>query len=376
MNGELSMQRLFKPEDDAVRAIHDQLARSKQMNGPMSSPLRSVELVTREQVSVLIETAFWASLRCNEGRRTRVCVTVAAPQDVSVPLATPVAYDESQIVNLAPAVTRGACLVVSASSKDDGLIIQGFGRSEPRIMNGNLMIEVSAPGKVRVDICPYQPFAMLDGRSNPILQGTPTTLTHHLRVLLGKPLPVDDRVESLAAWWECLALVDVVRMIAAEGHGGTVIIVPTETGDWSKSLNPFVYRFKSPDNALHYAIRQELKDTQCRGNVENATRTITSLSDVDGAVVMTRDMRVLGFGAKIAAACAECVRMLEPPDFNAKPSNLESLGGTRHQSAARFTAANPDAVAIVVSQDRHVSVMHWDALENSVLVFRSAEWWV
>ena len=36
-------------------------------------------------------------------------------------------------------------------------------------------------------------------------------------------------------------------------------------------------------------------------------------------------------------------------------SPLEALGGTRHQSAARFVATNHDAVALVISQDGHPS---------------------
>jgi hypothetical protein len=57
-------------------------------------------------------------------------------------------------------------------------------------------------------------------------------------------------------------------------------------------------------------------------------------------------------------------------------SPLEDVGGTRHQSAARFTAANRDAVALVISQDRHLSVLSWDKALDAVAVVRNAEWWV
>jgi hypothetical protein len=72
----------------------------------MPATLESAHLLTRQQLSVLIETAFWASLRSNEGRTTRVCVAVAVPgsfHDV-VASAAPVAYDESEVATLAPVV--------------------------------------------------------------------------------------------------------------------------------------------------------------------------------------------------------------------------------------------------------------------------------
>jgi hypothetical protein len=91
-------------------------------------PIRSVNLLSREQLSMLIDTAFWASLQFNEGRATRFCVCVADPADFNnaVAFATPVPYDVSQIEQLAPAAPLGGCLVVSGSGQ--GLDIWGFGR--------------------------------------------------------------------------------------------------------------------------------------------------------------------------------------------------------------------------------------------------------
>jgi hypothetical protein len=95
---------------------------------------------------------------------------------------------------------------------------------------------------------------------------------------------------------------------------------------------------------------------------------------------MTRDLKLLGFGAKIEFRPGSDVPVIR---FQAKPgkqpvvsSRLEDLGGMRHQSAARFIEANRSAVAIVISQDRHVSVMNWDDTLSSVSVVRNAEWWV
>jgi hypothetical protein len=66
----------------------------------------------------------------------------------------------------------------------------------------------------------------------------------------------------------------------------------------------------------------------------------------------------------------------EPGNQEVVHSRLEDTGGTRHQSAARFVSANRDAVAIVISQDAPVSMMHWDEPNNLVAVVRNVEWWV
>ena len=54
-------------------------------------------------------------------------------------------------------------------------------------------------------------------------------------------------------------------MIVADGHGGIVLIVPSETGSWSDLLNPFANRFASPDTTVRDATRLELHETHEQG---------------------------------------------------------------------------------------------------------------
>jgi hypothetical protein len=96
------------------------------------------------------------------------------------------------------------------------------------------------------------------------------------------------------------------------------------------------------------------------------------------AVIKREDLHIvegfLGFGAKITAGC-------EPPKVyeawllggqKIEPTELKNLSGTRHQSAARFAYAQEDAVALVISQDRRLSVVHRCA-PDSVLAVRDVE---
>lgn len=403
------MRRLFSPEDEPVSRIHDQLAHLKEIKQKIPPPFGFVQILSRNQISLLVESAFWASLRFSEGRITRVCIVVADPERFfdAVGFATPVAYDESQIVKLASAVPRSGCLLVSALN--DKLIIWGFGR----IRSGSswmdtVTIDLVEPGTLRVGVGPFRAFAVLNGRSNLLLEGTHIDLAAHLQRLLQKELPQDDVIETQAVWRECLALMDLVRIIVVDGHGGIVLVVPTEAGPWTETLNPFAYQFAVPDTTIRDAIRHKLKDSQTQAealqqvsasslpddvknlvarslppppfDIGRTLRAAASLAAVDGAVVMTRDMNILGFGAKIATQgdTVPAVHIFDPQPGKQEVvlSHLEDLGGTRHQSAARFVAANRDAVALVISQDRHLSVMHWDTELDSVAIMRNAEWWM
>jgi hypothetical protein len=403
------MKALFKPVDDSIIQIHDQLAHLEKIKSEESSTaLGSVQLLSREQISMLINTAFWASLQFDEGRPTRFCVSVADPEDFhdAVAFAVPVPYGASQIARLSPAAPQGGCLVVSESG--DGLNIWGFGHSRPGTGIDTVTIDVWEPGTVRVGVGPFRTFAVLSGRADEIVEGTDNNLPSYLQRVLSKTLPTDDILETQAVWRECQALRDLVRMIVADGHGGIVLVVPSETGTWSGSLNPFEYCFAAPDTTIGDAIRQELHDGRTQGerlqrllaadlpddiknlvaseprrrsgDIERAVRAIASLTAVDGAIVITRDMRVLGFGAKIAvdgnAAPKVCMFRPVPGSQEVVSSPLEDLGGTRHQSSARFVAANRDTVALVVSQDRHVSVVHWQDAIGFLSVLRNAESWV
>jgi hypothetical protein len=401
------MNTLFGPEDDSVGKIHDQLLHLLKIKNRMPPALAApgrAQLLTREQVSMLVDAAFWASLRLNEGRITCFSVTVTAPESSCAPLlfADPVPYDESQIAKLAPALPQGGCIGVSREG--DELGIWGFCRVRPGSWLDAITVDVWEPGTVRVCVGPFQPFAVLDGRSNSIMAGSPNFLADYLRLVLGKLLPTGDILETQAVWRECLALKDLARMTLAEGHGGAVLIVPNETGTWLESLKPFAYKLASPDTTIPDLIRMELDQAQAQGEtlhrlsatdleeelkasimaamgprsaeIGRRIGAIASLAGVDGAIVITRDLQLVGFGAKIAVGgdVTPQVRMYEPGSQEGVCSPFENLGGTRHQSAARFAGRNRDTVALVISQDRYLSVMHWDEGTNSVSVLRKAEW--
>lgn len=88
--------------------------------------------------------------------------------------------------------------------------------------------------------------------------------------------------------------------------------------------------------------------------IAGSIKFISTLSKHDGAVLMSPDFSVSGFGVEVTTS--------EPPEkivsvkkssksvLKSKPINPERFG-TRHRSAMRFCWTNPGSVAFVISQD-------------------------
>jgi DNA integrity scanning protein DisA with diadenylate cyclase activity len=86
---------------------------------------------------------------------------------------------------------------------------------------------------------------------------------------------------------------------------------------------------------------------------------LSELSAVDGCVVLSRDLKLIGFGGEIQVSDDESRlssavftrlsgEVFEDGNYQ---SILESLGGTRHRSAARLCRVVDDVTVFVVSQD-------------------------
>lgn len=404
------MARLFPSDGASVTSIRAQLDYVATIPRAGLRASNASQALTREQLSHLLETAFWASLPSNEGRNTRVRITVANPGEAPGAMAfeSPIKYEEREIVRVSPAVAKDGSLLVT--SRDRGFLIWGIANGDVRTTELDILaIEISEPGMLRINIGPYQPYSILNGRDDSTIAAIGSDLAHFLQQKLKKTLPSDDVSEVQAIWRECLALARLAKTILEHGHGGTILIVPDETGQWQQALQPFACRLERADTAVRDAIRREVEDMFSHGEIIQQLsgmgippdllhrilttlgprsggmwghlHAIASMADVDGAVVMTRDLRLLGFAAKIVTPpdILDHVCMFKPQGGvqEVVRSPLEALGGTRHQSAARFVAAHREALALVVSQDRHVSLMTWEESPVSTVgVVKDAQLWV
>ncbi len=106
--------------------------------------------------------------------------------------------------------------------------------------------------------------------------------------------------------------------------------------------------------------------------IKGAVDFIAMLSRVDGAVVLTDDLRVIGFGAEIVVEdLTGRVSVARAGRPQGKTSIDMNRYGTRHRSAMRYCAAHRDAMALVVSEDGPVRAIRswkgklwiWDNLQ-------------
>jgi hypothetical protein len=88
---------------------------------------------------------------------------------------------------------------------------------------------------------------------------------------------------------------------------------------------------------------------------------VAMLADVDGAVVMTDQLEVLGFGAEISGALPEVDSVDRSLDLHGTRRVEEHTDrvGTRHRSAYRLCAKLHHALVVVVSQDGGVRFVRW-----------------
>jgi hypothetical protein len=396
--------RVFGPDHEWIARIHAEIQVYAKVQRRMPLRAEPLEVPTRRMLAELLEVAFWASLTTNEGRPTRVRMAMARTGSLDSVLAfrDPVPYREEEIARLAPAAASTGWLAVDSHQVPSS--IWGISRQPISDRLGAIIVDVSDPGIVRVGMGPFQSFVVFAGRSTTSPRATrDLALTARLRAALGKELVTGDIAAASIAWRECEALTMLARMVLEDRHGGTLLVVPESTGAWLASLDPFTHQFLEPDRSVrasflstqHSATSEpalarleqaDLSDSfrsamfsaiaQASSHPEGLLRPIARLAAIDGAVVLTSDLDVLGFGAMIKVEAVPEVYLASALPEQVDRIRIEDVGGTRHQSAVRFVGQHRESVALVISHDGHLSLAHWSRELDAVQVLKNAEWWI
>jgi len=299
-------------------------------------------------IEALIDAAFWASLRREEGYEPRISLAFLSPQEAQHPLLfeRPMPLAPAGLTRVAPAVERpGIHLGVW---RDRGeLCVWGATQAIPVLC---FVLEVAAPGLLVVkhhsgeELRKFINVAVLEGDQIKLVQECASHRPDSSPLL--KQLAVSMR---------------------AHGRGGLLLIVPAGTGLWQESIvQPVPYSVSPPFSELAF-LNSKTPDP--------AVAAIGGLTAVDGAVVLNNRYELLGFGAKIArrrgSSRVEQVTLTEPIE-GVMPAlvHLEQIGGTRHLSAAQFVHDQRDAVALVASQDGRFTVFEWSPAESLVHAHR------
>jgi hypothetical protein len=187
----------------------------------------------------------------------------------------------------------------------------------------------------------------------------------------------------------------VVATIRGARHGGTLIFLPTDQARElcadGRILAP-KYRFSDEEPrrrlfSLTVQIMNELARLHLRMPEEHGPRVgwaeyeastdarlaaldealfeaahlVGMLAEVDGAVVMTDRLEILGFGAEISGALPDVETVERSLDLEGSRRITERADrvGSRHRSSYRLSRHLHDAFVVVVSQDGGVRFIRW-----------------
>jgi Probable sensor domain DACNV len=329
-------------------------------------------------IEAIIETAFWASLRREEGYIPRISLAFVSPDAVISPLR----FERSlpllaqPITRLSPAVERPG-IHLGVWREGEQFSVWGATRNLPAFC---MVLEVVAPGLLvvkhsREESEKFVNVAVLQGDEIKMIDGQSARL-EDCPDLLSSLLGFDTQHASDES---VSVLIQLGVSMRAHGRGGLLLVVPANTSLWRESLaHPVQYSLAPPFSALAELMRGRDGAKVERGWLDalrHAVDGIAGLTAVDGATVIDDQYDVLAFGAKIVrrpgSKQVSDVMITEPIEGSrAEVVEPGQLGNTRHLSAAQFVHDQRDALALVASQDGRFTVFAWSPCENIVHAHR------
>ena len=327
-------------------------------------------------IETIVDAAFWASLRREEGYTPRISLAYLPPEQAPRPLLfeRPIPLAPALLAKVAPAVER-AGIHLGVWERDGELCVWGTTRAIP--MNC-FVLEVMSPGLLVVkhhrgeESGKYVNVAVLEGDRLMLIDEQASSLPDCpplLTSMLGFDAP--------ASWAQSLnVLVQLAASMRSHGRGGALLVVPSGTETWRESIvQPILYSvqyFSELTDLMNDPDRDRRRWQEAFGRAVDA---VAGLTAVDGATIITDRYELLAFGAKIgrrdAAPRVESVIVTEPIEGSvATTMNPSEMGGTRHLSAAQFVHDQRNAVALVASQDGRFTVFAWSQCESTVHAHR------
>jgi hypothetical protein len=376
---------------------------------PSDPEATPVFLVSVEELTTLINVAFWASFKKEEGRSVPIALQYAPPDKAESPFLFqhPLPYTDEHLGRISP-VLQGAQVECGVwKDATDQLVIWGLTPSGFNTEDGHpLRISSREPGKLKIAF----------GRLNIIVTGTRILFIDNDFLSAHLPSSLAGKTDF---GWE---VEHILTAMNAHGSGGTFMMVP-DNDAWRLSIKePIIYAASTPFDtvsvqremlafladhpygsqqeyekffrrrgplALGDPVREEELHTihdhflagqrhDVHDGLVRSLALIGQLTAVDGAVIVNEEVNVLAFGAKIkprhARKSPETLFVSEPATGSVPEEvSLAEFGGTRHQSAAQFVFDQRQCVAFVASQDGIMTMLTWDEGAGRVAAVRHIE---
>ena len=332
-------------------------------------------------IAAIINATFWASFRPEEGRFPKISLAYLPPEQAGQPMlfehALPL--NAGVLTKLAPAVERPE-IHLGVWNYGDELRVWGTTRNIPSFC---FVLEDIEPGLLvikhrRLDgFGKYANVAVLKGEHVKVIDEKGTSLPDCPKLL--KALLAFTAEVANGSNQAVNVLVQLSASMRAQGHGGTLLVVPTGSERWRESIaQPILYSVTPAFAALPELLRQKVEEEDLRewtSALRRVVDTIGGLTAVDGATVINDQYEVLAFGAKIRRPEGRMQVdkwVITEPVVGNLPVVVQPTehGGTRHFSAAQFVHDQRDALALVASQDGRFTVFAWSPCEEMVHAHR------
>jgi hypothetical protein len=384
--------------------IEDQKSKMQNLNKSPNPHVICPPFPGRDVISQILNLLFWASLSQEEGRAIKFrlaydsrewngsarCMRFAKPIKL---------LSHRELVKLSPSVDTYS---IGVEVDEDGeLSAWGFVAS-PRLH----CLRFGIFGPARVAVLHLNVLVGIIDMGDARMVGF--GVTKYLQ-LIERGLQLENPDYGQRLQW-ANQLLQLVRSMHSHRHGGTILIVPSNTKSWEScvrisdcisldtnrdhlravredaaiaenKINELELGISSGESNsggfLHHSVSIYMAQG-ARSILDAALEAIARLTSVDGALVIDDNMQALCFGAQIQT------KSLESVDTNlievyidrkdpGKPIPIENLGGMRHRSAALFVGANPQCVAFVSSQDGGMTMFTYLQEDKAVLVLRGLE---
>lgn len=326
-------------------------------------------------IESIIDTAFWTSLRHEEGLSPKISLAFLPPDQAGLPILFGKRLDlnTDTLTKIAPGVERTGIYLGVWYEKDD-IYVWGTTRKLPYYC---FVVSVSEPGLLVIkhkrvgELVKFKNMAVLEGEqvkvideSTEHLPDCPTMLTS----LLG--------LGSSSSWNDSVnPLVHLAISMRAHKQGGALLIVPADTDAWHESIEqPMLHLIEPPFYGLSELMKQpasERDNGTWKEALQEAVDSVACFTAVDGATIISSEFDLIAFGAKIKRPIGrtpvEKMLVTEPVlGSKARVVHPASNGGTRHLSAAQFVHDQQDAIALVASQDGRFTAFAWSPCEGMV----------
>jgi len=332
----------------------------------------------------LVESAFVAGLRREEGRELRFALSVV-PVDVEdrktwlhgasqeiVPFSKHLPLNDESISKLAPACDPSiGALLIDPTLGDQGTYdiwgmmyfgsplrylteipvdIDGLSSQRPDV----LTIIATSPGSILISRGYSQIGRFVLGRFYP---AQPTPFVHRALGQYIEAYLESHTMNQEDAYYNLYlrALEHLLEEIGSRGHGGTVVLVKD-----SSCLEHTFPRYKL-QHTLQIPVAFEmlmksgkhiLSDIEARAVLRGRLNFLAQLACADGALLLRDEMTPVAFGVTLQTESWTGKIAPGPAPFPGKEQVLDLHRlGTRHNSAANFVAAHQGSIAFVISQD-------------------------